>query len=46
MESYIAFSLALSNAEVASSKSKILGFLNNTQAIAILCFYPPESYPP
>lgn len=51
---YIAFSnaswttpsLYASNAEVASSKSKILGFRTNALAIAIRCFWPPESCEP
>jgi len=36
----------LSKAEVASSRSRILGFLRKALAIAILYFCPPESYPP
>jgi len=36
----------VSSADVASSKSSTFGFLNKAQAIAILCFYPPESFTP
>lgn len=36
----------MSSADVASSKSNTFGFLNKAQAIAILCFYPPESFTP
>ena len=32
-----------SNADVASSSNKILGFLTKALAIAILCFCPPDS---
>jgi len=46
MAFYTSYSLFLSRALVASSKSSILGFLTKALAIAILCFYPPESYPP
>ena len=38
-------SLTLSRADVASSRSKILGFFKKALAIAILCFCPPESEP-
>jgi len=37
------FSFLVSKAEVASSKSKILGFFSKALAIAILYFCPPES---
>lgn len=37
------FSLCVSKADVASSKSSILGSRTNALAIAILCFCPPES---
>mmetsp|Transcript_21964 Transcript_21964/g.16311 ORF Transcript_21964/g.16311 Transcript_21964/m.16311 type:complete len:121 (-) Transcript_21964:1438-1800(-) len=40
------FSFLVSSAEVASSKISTLGFLINALAMAILCFYPPESCPP
>ena len=40
------FSLWASNALVASSKIKILGFLIKALAIATLCFCPPESCEP
>jgi hypothetical protein len=46
MASYTFFSLALSRAEVASSRSKILGFFRKALAIAIRYFCPPESLPP
>jgi len=36
----------LSRADVASSRSKILGFFKKALAIATLYFYPPESDPP
>lgn len=38
-------SFYLSNAEVASSNNNIEGFFNNTLAIAIRCFYPPDNLP-
>ena len=37
------FSLSLSKAEVASSKSKIVGSLRKALAIANLCFSPPDT---
>lgn len=37
------FSLSVSRAEVASSRSRILGFLTRALAMATLCFCPPES---
>uniref|UniRef100_A0A9I9EAC6 Uncharacterized protein n=1 Tax=Cucumis melo TaxID=3656 RepID=A0A9I9EAC6_CUCME len=40
------FSDSESNALVASSKSRIAGFLSIALAIAILCFCPPESCSP
>lgn len=36
----------LSNAEVASSKSKIYGFLIIALAMATLCFCPPDIWEP
>jgi len=36
----------LSKAEVASSRRRIFGFLIKALAIAILYFWPPDSYPP
>ena len=44
--SYTALSFTLSRAEVASSNNRILGFFKKALAIAILCFYPPDSCPP
>ena len=46
MVSVISSSVIESNAEVASSKSKTLGFLNKARAIEIRCFSPPESFSP
>lgn len=40
------FSVALSRADVASSKNNRLGFLTMTLAIATLCFCPPEIWEP
>mmetsp|Transcript_6005 Transcript_6005/g.11919 ORF Transcript_6005/g.11919 Transcript_6005/m.11919 type:complete len:107 (+) Transcript_6005:418-738(+) len=40
------FSLALSSAEVASSRSMMLGFLMMARAMAMRCFCPPLSLPP
>lgn len=39
-------SLLLSSAEVAMSKSRILGFRMRALAMAILCFWPPLIWPP
>lgn len=39
-------SLSLSSAEVAMSKSKILGFRTRALAMATLCFWPPLIWPP
>jgi len=39
-------SFVLSRADVASSKRIIFGFFKKALAMAILCFWPPESYPP
>lgn len=39
----ITFSLSVSKADVASSNNRILGFLTNALAMAILCFWPPDS---
>lgn len=36
-------SLLVSNADVASSNRRILGFLINARAMAIRCFCPPDS---
>jgi hypothetical protein len=46
MAAYTSFSFFLSKALVASSKRSIFGFLMKALAIAILYFWPPESYPP
>mmetsp|Transcript_5946 Transcript_5946/g.13010 ORF Transcript_5946/g.13010 Transcript_5946/m.13010 type:complete len:94 (+) Transcript_5946:1755-2036(+) len=35
-----------SRAEVASSRRRILGFFTRALAMAIRCFWPPESCPP
>mmetsp|Transcript_46416 Transcript_46416/g.34089 ORF Transcript_46416/g.34089 Transcript_46416/m.34089 type:complete len:80 (-) Transcript_46416:298-537(-) len=35
-----------SNADVASSRISICGFLMIALAMAILCFCPPDSFPP
>ena len=40
------FSECMSSAEVASSSSKILGFLTTALAIATRCFCPPDSWTP
>ncbi len=39
-------SLCVSNADVASSSSNMLGFRTRALAMAILCFCPPESCAP
>ena len=39
-------SLSLSKADVASSNNNIFGFLINALAMAILCFWPPDNWPP
>ena len=39
-------SLVLSKADVASSSTIIFGFFKKALAIAILYFYPPDSWPP
>mmetsp|Transcript_63720 Transcript_63720/g.93325 ORF Transcript_63720/g.93325 Transcript_63720/m.93325 type:complete len:99 (+) Transcript_63720:1160-1456(+) len=36
----------LSSADVASSSSRIAGFLMSARAMATRCFWPPESLPP
>ena len=50
VSSFITFkiypSLPISKAEVASSRRSNLGFFRRTLAIAILCFWPPESWLP
>ena len=38
----LTFSLSVSRAEVASSRSSICGFRTRALAMAILCFCPPE----
>ena len=43
---WISFSFFRSKADVASSKSNILGSLSSALAIAILCFCPPEIWLP
>lgn len=43
---WINFSFFLSKAEVASSNRRICGFLRSALAIAILCFCPPDNWPP
>lgn len=40
------FSLSVSRAEVASSKSRILGFLTMARAMAMRCFCPLDSWEP
>ena len=42
----IDFSVFVSNADVASSKTNIFGFFKRALAIATLCFSPPESFNP
>ena len=37
---------SLSRADVASSSNKILGFLRMALAMATLCFWPPDIWPP
>lgn len=44
--SYTMLSLYESSAEVASSKTRILGSLISALAMAILCFYPPDNLTP
>mmetsp|Transcript_3425 Transcript_3425/g.10992 ORF Transcript_3425/g.10992 Transcript_3425/m.10992 type:complete len:86 (-) Transcript_3425:268-525(-) len=39
-------SLALSSADVASSSSRIAGCLMTARAMAMRCFWPPDSLPP
>mmetsp|Transcript_31729 Transcript_31729/g.54119 ORF Transcript_31729/g.54119 Transcript_31729/m.54119 type:complete len:123 (+) Transcript_31729:516-884(+) len=39
-------SLSASSADVASSKRSIRGFTRRARAMAILCFWPPESFTP
>ena len=45
-ERWIAASVSLSTAEVASSKINISGFFKMALAIDILCRWPPESFCP
>lgn len=40
---YFTFSLSVSKAEVASSRSRILGFLTMARAMAMRCFCPLDS---
>ena len=44
--SWTIFSDSVSNADVASSNNNIFGFLINALAMAILCFWPPDNWPP
>lgn len=46
MASCTAFSFTLSKAEVASSRSSILGFFMKARAMATLYFCPPDKDPP
>ena len=43
---YFTFSLSVSSAEVASSRSRMRGFLTRARAMATLCFCPPDSWVP
>ena len=45
-QTWTTFSLSVSKADVASSRSKILGFLTRALAMATLCFWPPDSWVP
>mmetsp|Transcript_7846 Transcript_7846/g.35626 ORF Transcript_7846/g.35626 Transcript_7846/m.35626 type:complete len:154 (+) Transcript_7846:163-624(+) len=45
-DAFTSRSLSASSAEVASSRSKTLGFTMIARAMAILCFCPPESLIP
>ena len=45
-ERWMAASVTLSRAEVASSSTRIGGFFRNTRAMAMRCFCPPESITP
>ena len=45
-DSWISCSVILSKADVASSSIKIGGFFKKILPIAILCFWPPESFTP
>jgi hypothetical protein len=40
------FPLLLSKKELASSKINISGLFNKALTIAIICFYPPDNFPP
>uniref|UniRef100_A0A7N0UNH1 Uncharacterized protein n=1 Tax=Kalanchoe fedtschenkoi TaxID=63787 RepID=A0A7N0UNH1_KALFE len=44
--STIAFSDSASRALVASSRSSIFGLFSRVLAMAILCFWPPDSWQP
>ena len=44
--SWMALSVRLSRAEVASSNRKIAGFLSRVRAIDTRCFSPPDSFKP
>lgn len=46
VKKWITFSLSVSKAEVASSSSRILGFLTIARAMAIRCFCPLDSCDP
>jgi hypothetical protein len=46
MDFWMLFSVIISRAEVASSNTRIFGFVIKALAIANLCFYPPESLTP
>src|SRR3978361_1038440 len=41
---WISRSVAVSSAEVASSRIRIGGFFRNTRAMARSCFWPPQSF--
>mmetsp|Transcript_23291 Transcript_23291/g.76526 ORF Transcript_23291/g.76526 Transcript_23291/m.76526 type:complete len:104 (-) Transcript_23291:1389-1700(-) len=43
---WTSFSLALSSADVASSKSRSFGFLRKARAMEMRCFWPPEMRTP
>ena len=46
LQNNITFSLSVSNADVASSNSNILGSLIKARAMATRCFCPPDSCVP
>jgi hypothetical protein len=43
---WIAFSVLVSSAEVASSRMRMAGFFSRVRAIATRCFSPPDSFSP